>query len=164
MDRLFAAESAEKKSRGNPIPSPKTMKCAKWARKLNVVVATVFAKKAAISPGLQGRTIIPKKKPKRNALKSGLLACGVFMPGISRPISTLSIKSRLTTVRAPNAIGEMIPTTPVNDTSSRVVKIKPSIIMKDMAPATTIRPRGSGLLGPAPSDVIFWERNERNPG
>ena len=64
---LFAAETIAKINKGRAMPIPKKMKLNKLVTKLNVEVLT--ANSTANEPGLQGKTIAPKNKPKMNELK-----------------------------------------------------------------------------------------------
>jgi len=122
------------------------------ARKLrlfarNSVVVVARAKKAAMSPGLHGKTIAPKKNPKLNALTNGFLEIfGVRAAGINLVKSTLKMRSKLIMKSIPNAIGETIVTTVVSDVWSIVVKTRPISSINVTTPATAIRPNKAYVL------------------
>ena len=63
------------------MPMPKSMKFSIFEIKSIFERATVFVKKAAIIPGLQGRTMAPKKNPKRNACGKGFCVSGTRILG-----------------------------------------------------------------------------------
>ena len=108
------ADSNEKASNGKPRPNPNARKLRLFAR--NSVVVVARAKKAAMNPGLQGKTIAPKKNPNVNALTNGFLDnFGVRAAGINLAKSILKMSSKLIMKSIPNAIGEIIFTTVVSD-------------------------------------------------
>ena len=71
MATLLVEDNNEKANNGKPRPNPNARKLMIFARNSGVVVAR--AKKAAMSPGLQGKTIAPKKNPNVYALTNGFL-------------------------------------------------------------------------------------------
>jgi len=71
MATLLVEDNNEKANNGKPRPNPNARKLVIFAR--NSVVVVARAKKAAMNPGLHGKTIAPKKNPKVNALTNGFL-------------------------------------------------------------------------------------------
>ena len=69
------------------MPMPKSMKFNILEIKSRLERARLFVKKAAIIPGLQGRTIAPKKKPNRNAWGRGFFVSGTRTLGNILPKS-----------------------------------------------------------------------------
>ena len=76
---LFCAEINENNSNGVPIPSPNKKKFIRLFMKL--VVEELIANKITRDAGLQGRTIAPKKNPKRNADIKGFFLIGALILG-----------------------------------------------------------------------------------
>lgn len=99
------------------------------------------AKSIIRDAGLHGRTIAPKKKPKRKALVFGFLfefatlICGKILLKF-----TLKIRRKLTMKRIPNAIGETISVTLVRDTLKIAVKMRPIRKREVITPRVTIQP------------------------
>lgn len=71
---LHCAEINANKSKGRDIPTPKNTKLSKFVKKSTVDV--LIANRTISDAGLHGKTIAPKKKPKKYELKKGFFAFG----------------------------------------------------------------------------------------
>ena len=129
---------AENTNNGKPIPIPNDKNLTMLAMKSTVVMVGI--NKAAMNNGLQGITIPPKKNPYRKAPRIGFSDWGVFAFGRYLAKSMLKINKILIIIKIPNAIGETIPITFVNDALKIVVNINPNIAIKTTTPKTTINP------------------------
>ena len=127
-----------KTSKGKAIPIPKKRKFRKFVIKASVDVLT--ANKTAREAGLHGRTIAPKKVPKRNALKRGFFRTGAWTLGMNLPMSTLKIRRILTRARIAKAIGDTIPITFVNEALRTKTKINPITNIEIITPKLTTTP------------------------
>ena len=136
---LHWAEIIENNNRGRAIPIPKKIKLSKLVVKL--IVEVLIANKTIRDAGLHGKTMAPKKKPKRNEVRIGFLAMGALTFGKNLEKSRLNIRNILTTAKIPNAMGEIIPMAFVREACKNLVKINPTKNMEDMTPRATIRPR-----------------------
>jgi len=147
---LFAADIAANMSKGRDIPMPNTMKFSRFRRKS--VVDALIAKSMINDAGLHGRTIAPKKKPKRNEERKGFFVIGAVTFGKNFPTSILKIRKILTMAKIPNAIGEIMPIALVNEVDRSFVNISPNKNMEVIIPTVTMSPNcmifflGSSLL------------------
>jgi hypothetical protein len=160
---LVAEERIENMSNGNARPIPNDKKFSMFPKKLAVVVVRVFVKKAAISPGLHGKTIAPKKNPNRKALSKGFFVLGVFSCGMYLLKSKLNIKKILIIASIMKAIGETIFITLVSETFSIVVNTKPSSIMNRITPRVTVSPIIIGVFLSALAESLL-ERYDKKAG
>lgn len=101
----------------------------------------LIANKTIKDAGLHGRTIAPKKKPKRNALSKGFLDFGVTIFGMNLEKSKLNIRNKPMIARIVNAIGEIIPIALVNEDCKNFVNINPNKNIEDMTPKATTKPK-----------------------
>jgi len=134
----LAEEIYENNKRGKAIPIPKEIKLIKFAAKF-VTVVTIANNKIR-EAGLHGRTIIPKKRPKANALRNGFLKFGESYFGIIFEKSKSNIKNKLTRPKKANAIGEITLITFVRELLSKKEKMNPMRSMEDMIPRVTVHP------------------------
>lgn len=145
---VAAEEAPASTSKGKPTPTPKNKKRETFCAKSTV--DTVLANRMAMNPGLQGTTIAPKKKPYRKADVHGFLVKGARPFGRNVQMSTsilvvndkipVTISARLIMSRMPNAIGETICTTLVNEISKIVVNTNPIRNINKMTPEVIITP------------------------
>ncbi|MCK5660025.1 MAG: hypothetical protein KAH86_01600 [Methanosarcinales archaeon] len=143
MALLEAVEINENARRGDAIPAPKNTKRKILPTKSMVEVDIVLVKRTAIKSGLQGNTIAPKKKPKRNALIIGFLTTGALVFGRNFPKSILNISNKLIIINMPKAMGEIISITAVRETFNIVVKISPNNSMNEITPNDTSNPNSA---------------------
>ena len=158
---LTVPDNAAKTSKGLPIPIPKATKPKRVARGFDN--NNERAKNAAMNAGLQGSATAPKKNPEPNAPKYGFLNVGDCICGINLLMLTLKISKILITNKSPNAIGDTISTTDVNDTCSIVVKTSPNKTINATAPNITTRPNSKGSQRLSLCSSLF-AKNAINPG
>ena len=142
---LLEDETSEKTSKGVPMPIPKARKLRILPKKLETeIVAWVSSTK--IKAGLHGITNAPKKKPNKKALARGFFLRGTFARGKNPVKSTLKIISRLIRSRIPNAIGDIVWMTAVNDFFRSSVNVSPTNSIKTSTPLVTTKPIRARVL------------------
>jgi hypothetical protein len=121
-----------------------------------------------MNPGLHGITIAPKKNPYKNALIHGFFTMGarpfgknfhisIFLSETSDMIPVM-ISTRLITNKMPKAMGEIISTMPVKDTSKIVVNMRPIKNINRITPDVTTSPSKKMVLRLIRSPVICEDR------
>jgi len=126
---------------------------------INDVIVTDLANKAAISNGLHGITIAPKKNPYKNALIYGFFDSGVTIWGnFKKLIFILNINFIDIIANIINAIGEIIPIILFKDNSNMLVNNNPIININVITPRDIIIPNFKTWFLSFESEFIWFDK------